>query len=51
VLAPVGEIVYQDQTHTVNQGKPALNSKRLRKYLNDIQQGIEEDTFNWITKI
>jgi branched-chain amino acid aminotransferase len=51
VLAPVGEIVYQDQTHVVNQGKEPVNSKRLRKYLNDIQQGIEEDSFHWITRI
>ncbi len=51
VLAPVGEIVYQEQTHIVNQGKEPVNSKRLRKYLNDIQQGIEEDTFHWVTRI
>lgn len=51
VLAPVGEIVYQEKTHVVNQDKEPVNSKRLRQYLNNIQQGIEEDSFNWMTKV
>lgn len=51
VLAPVGEIVYHGETHTVNQGREPKNAKRLRKYLNDVQQGIEEDSFGWVTKI
>lgn len=51
VLAPVGEIVYQETTHVVNQDKEPVNSKRLRQYLNNIQQGIEEDSFNWMTKV
>ncbi len=51
VLAPIGEIVYQGETYQVNQGNEPVNAKRLRKHLNDIQQGLEEDSFGWITKI
>lgn len=51
VLAPVGEIVYKDETYAVNGGKEPVNAKRLRKYLNDVQQGLETDSFNWVTKI
>lgn len=51
VLAPVGEIVYHGETYAVNAGKEPVNAKHLRKYLNDVQQGIEADTFNWVTKI
>lgn len=51
VLAPVGEIVYQDTVHTVNSGKPAVNTMKLRTALNDIQRGAAPDTFNWLTTI
>lgn len=51
VLAPVGEVVYQDNVYTVNQGKDATNTMKLRKALNDIQRGASNDPFNWITVI
>lgn len=51
VLAPIGEIVYQGQTHVVNHDKEPVNAKRLRKALNDIQQGLAEDSFGWVTKV
>lgn len=51
VLAPVGEVVYQDNINTVNQGKDASNTMKLRQALNDIQRGAAADTFNWITTI
>lgn len=51
VLVPVSEVVYQDKNYPVNQGKPAANAKKLREHLTNIQQGIEEDKFNWITVI
>ncbi len=51
VLAPVGEVVYQDKVYTVNQGKDANNTMRLRKALNDIQRGATDDKFGWITVV
>lgn len=51
VMAPVGEIVYQDNIYTVNNGKVAANTMKLRTALNDIQRGVAEDTFKWLTTI
>jgi branched-chain amino acid aminotransferase len=51
VLAPIGEVVYEGETHHVKQGGEPVNAKRLRKYLNDVQQGLEEDSFGWITRV
>lgn len=51
VLVPVSEVVYHDKTYTVNHGKPADNAKKLRTYLNNIQQGVETDSFGWVTVI
>ncbi len=51
VLAPVGEVVYQDEIYTVNQGKDAKNTMKLRQALNDIQRGVADDTFGWITVV
>ncbi len=51
VLAPVGEVVYQDEVYTVNQGKEASNTMKLRQALNDIQRGAADDQFGWITVI
>lgn len=51
VLAPVGEVVYQGEIHTVNQGQPATNTHKLRQALNDIQRGSAEDLFHWRTEI
>ena len=51
VLAPIGEVVFEGETHQVKQGGEPVNAKRLRKYLNDVQQGLEEDSFGWITRV
>ncbi len=51
VLAPVGEVVYQETVHTVNQGKDATNTMKLRQALNDIQRGAADDKFGWITVV
>lgn len=51
VLAPVAEIVYNGEIHSVNQGKTAEHTLKLRKALNDIQRGVNNDSFNWITVV
>ncbi|PID66745.1 MAG: branched-chain-amino-acid transaminase [Gammaproteobacteria bacterium] len=51
VLAPVGEVVYQDTVYTVNHGREAKNTMKLRQALNDIQRGVAKDTFHWLTKV
>lgn len=51
VLAPVNEVVYQDHVYPVNNGKPANNTLKIRQALNDIQRGLSDDSFNWLTTI
>lgn len=51
VLAPVTEVVYKDQVYPVAGGANSPNAMKLRKALNDIQRGVAEDSFAWITRI
>lgn len=51
VLAGVGTLIYQGESYTLSQGNTGPNTIRLRKALNDIQQGIAKDPAEWITKI
>lgn len=51
VLAPVTEVVYQDDIYPVAGGTQSPNTMKLRQALTDIQRGAGEDIFNWITTI
>lgn len=51
VLAPVTEVVYQDNVYPVAGGASAPNAMKLRQVLNDMQRGVAEDRFNWVTRI
>lgn len=52
VLAGVGTIVYEGREHTLSGNQTGPNTLRLRKALNDIQQGIaEECPAGWLTKL
>lgn len=51
VLAPVTEIAYQDNVYATAGGAQSPNTMKLRQALNDIQRGVAEDTFAWLTKI
>ncbi len=51
VIAPVTEVVYQDEIHPIPASSESKNSMKLRKALNDIQCGKAEDVFGWVTTI
>lgn len=51
VLAGVGEVVRQGQTHKVGTGEFGLNTNKLRTALVDIQQGRAEDPFGWVQRV
>ena len=51
VLASVGSLIYRDQEYTLCSNQPGPNTRRLRKALNDIQQGIVEDARDWIIHV
>lgn len=51
VLAPVTEVVYQGDIHTVAGGTTSPNTMKIRQVLNDIQCGNSEDTFGWVTVV
>jgi len=51
VLTPVGTLIYQGKDYTVGTGKPGVTTLKLRKALNDIQFGVAEDRFGWLTQV
>ncbi len=51
VIAPVTEVVYQDEIYPVTASSDATNAMKLRKALTDIQCGKAEDIFDWVTTI
>lgn len=51
VLAPVGELVYQDQLIRVGSGEPGPTTLKLRQALNDIQWGHSKDKHGWLTRV
>lgn len=51
VLAPVTEVVYKDTIYSVAGGTSSPNTMKLRTMLTDIQCGVVEDTFGWITTV
>ncbi len=50
-LSPVGEMVYDAEHLAVRDGEPGPNTEKLRKALQDIQYGVAEDTFGWLTPV
>ena len=51
VLTPVGTLIYQGKDYTLGTGKPGPITIKLRKALNDIQFGMAEDRFDWLTPV
>lgn len=47
VIAPVGEIKYQERELTVGSGKPGAVTEELYQRYTNIQNGVEEDPFGW----
>lgn len=51
ILTPVGTLIYQGKDHILGSGKPGTTIVKLRKALNDIQFGLAEDRFGWLTRV
>jgi len=51
ILTPVGTLIHQGKDYTVGTGKPGTTTLKLRKALNDIQFGLAEDRFGWLTQV
>lgn len=51
VIAPIGELCYQEKKYTVGDGKTGELSQRLFDELQAIQNGTQEDPFKWIVRV
>tara|TARA_B100000780_G_C21099439_1_gene443619 strand:- start:749 stop:1744 length:996 start_codon:yes stop_codon:yes gene_type:complete len=51
ILTPVGTLIYQGKDYVLGSGKPGATIVKLRKALNDIQFGLAEDRFGWLTRV
>jgi branched-chain amino acid aminotransferase len=51
VISPVGELFYKGQKYIINSGKTGELSQRLFNELQAIQNGRQEDSFKWITRV
>lgn len=51
VIAPIGELCYQDRKYVVADGKTGELSQRLFDELQAIQNGKQDDPFKWIVRI
>lgn len=51
VISPVGEFIYKDTGHVVNNGQTGELSARLFRELQAIQNGYEPDPFSWVERV
>jgi branched-chain amino acid aminotransferase len=51
VISPVGEINYQNQICTINNGKTGELSQKLFDELQAIQNGLTEDPYGWVIEV
>lgn len=51
VLAGVGTMIFKEKEYVLSGGKTGPNTRRIRKALNEIQQGKAADSHGWITKV
>jgi len=51
VIAPIGELCYQDKKYVVADGKTGELSQRLFDELQAIQNGKQDDPFKWIVRV
>ncbi|AGF77937.1 branched chain amino acid aminotransferase apoenzyme [Desulfocapsa sulfexigens DSM 10523] len=51
VIAPIGELCYQEKKHVVADGKTGELSQRLFDELQAIQNGRQDDPFKWIVRV
>jgi branched-chain amino acid aminotransferase len=51
VISPVGELMYKDTIHVINNGKTGALAQRLFTELQAIQNGYGADPFNWVVRV
>lgn len=51
VISPIGEFYWQGETIVVNEGKIGSVSKHLYDTLTGIQNGLIDDSYNWMIRI
>lgn len=51
IIAPIGELIYNENKITLNDGKIGELSSKVYQTMTDIQFGREKDTFNWIVEL
>lgn len=51
VISPVGELYYKEVSHVINNGQAGEMSKRLFNELQAIQNGFQEDPFDWVVRV
>lgn len=51
VISPVGELVYKDRSHVINNGAAGPLSTRLLTELQAIQKGSQADPYNWVVPV
>lgn len=51
VLAPVGSLIHDDKEYKIGNGGIGEKTLKLRKALNDIQWGLAEDKYGWMTRV
>ena len=51
VVTPVGQVTFQGETHTINDGNMGDAATELRKTLLGIQQEEIEDQYGWVHKV
>lgn len=51
VISPIGEFTWEGKEMIVNEGVTGKLAKKLYETLTGIQNGTEEDPFNWIVKV
>lgn len=51
VISPVGRLFYRGEFKTVNNGEVGDFSKKIFKYLTDLQKGLIQDKFSFVSKV
>lgn len=51
VISPVGEFYYKEKSYVINNGQTGELSVRLFNELQAIQNGRQEDPFNWVARV
>jgi len=50
-LSPVGALVYNGEDLPVLDGGPGPNTAKLQKALQDVQYGLADDNYGWLTEV